>query len=173
MLQWSSLQLLLMRPHQMAALNSKVTQLYPEKHSSLQPRAQTALLDHIQSFCIFTPLPATLWDTRWWEYSLISVDNDKWVLPKELQLTTDQLTFLILWLLCPTEKKLLITGSYFSWAFGEKGNKKIKGTHWGKFSSMLNCWYSMDTETHANDSSHRVNSLGRGWRHLNSYDALG
>lgn len=98
----------------MAALNSKVTQLYSEKHSSLQPKAQTVLLDHIQSVCIFTPLPATLWNTRWCESPLISVDNDKWVLPKELKLTTDQLTFLILWPLCPTEKRLLITGSYFS-----------------------------------------------------------
>lgn len=55
-----------------------------------------------------------------------------------------QLTFLPLWSLCTTEKKLLITGSYFSCTFGAMGNKKIKGTRWAKTTSGLNCWYDIE-----------------------------
>lgn len=123
---------------------SKVTQLYPEKHSSLEPRIQLALLDHIHSVWFVTPLPATLWYISYERFvsSLCMMTNGS--SPRSYSPLVTQLTFLTLWPLCPTEKRLLITGSYFSCTFGEMGNKKIKGTHWGKITSELNCWYNMD-----------------------------
>lgn len=97
------------------------------------------------------------------EHKLVRI-YDKWASPWSHSHLLTQLTFLTLWPLCPTERRLLTTGSYFSCTFGEMGNKKMKRTHWGKIISGLNCWHNKDESVmsqtqiighrmHANDSS--------------------
>lgn len=144
MLQWLSLHLLLVRPRQMAALILQGHSALPRKAQFSRAKDSTSTSGPYPQCLVCPPLPATLWDIRYERFvsSLWMMTNGS--SPRSYSPLVTQLTFLTLWPLCPTEKRLLITGSYFSCTFGEMGNKKIKGTHWGKITSELNCWHNMD-----------------------------
>lgn len=133
-------------PHQ-------VTALILWGHSTLPGKAQFSRANSLNSTStpnpegpVFRSLLANLWDSSWWEH--VCYLCGRWqmqVLPKESQpRLLIQFTVLTLWPLCSMEKRLLITGSCFLCAFGEMGNKRMKGTHWGKTTSGLNWWRRVD-----------------------------
>lgn len=125
----------------------QVTQLYSEKHSSLDPRAHRALPDHSGRTGVLTPPPGPLWNPSWGGHSLHLCGWRQGVLP-----IGSQPTFLSLWPLCHTpyppnpapRRGSLTMESCFSCTFAEMGNKRIKRTHWGEMTSGLSCWGNAD-----------------------------